>query len=336
MSPAPANQPSTQPTVAVIIPAYNCEPYILAALQSIGQQTRLPERVVVIDDGSTDATAAVVEAFAEQSPFPLTLLRQENRGIAGARNAGMAACHEDLVAFLDGDDTYYPPFLDRAAAALAQHPDLLLCFLDRDVVDAGGRFLRRDLDHPVFRAIAAERLADGVSVLTGNPFLALMPGNVIPIGLMVRRTAFDAIGGFDEEMRLVEDKPFLMRLARLGPFGFLDEPLGIWRRHTSNASGSSNAFRMAYYDDLALAKLERDKLRLQLSEAEMRAMHEQRKRNARHVLYAASNEGRAEFPGLAWSMLRERRAPLGEMAKSFGRYAWRRLTRKRHGLAPSR
>lgn len=325
------NAGSPEPTgglaVAVIIPAFNCGAYILAALQSLAEQTRKPDRVVVVDDGSTDGTAAAVEAFAAHAPFPLTLLRQANRGIAGARNAGMAACSEALVAFLDGDDTYYPTFLERAADALAAHPELSLCFLDRDVVTADGRFIRRDLDNPTFRAIAAERLADGVSVLVGDPFLALMPGNVIPIGLMVRRSAFDAVAGFDEEMRLVEDKPFLMRLARLGRFGFIDEPLGIWRRHGSNASGAGNAYRMAYYDDLALAKIEHDSAKLGLTEAEAKAIHAQRVVNAGSILYAASNEGRAEFPGLAWQSLRARHVTLGAVAKATVRFALRRTLR---------
>lgn len=313
--------------VAVIIPAYNCEAYILAALQSLVQQTSLPARVVVIDDGSTDGTAAIVETFAADAPYPVTLLRQANRGIAGARNAGMAACSEPLVAFLDGDDTYYPSFIERAAGALAAHPDLLLCFLDRDVVTSDGQFIRHDLDNPTFRAIAAERLPDGVSVLVGDPFLALMPGNVIPIGLMVRRSAFDAVAGFDEEMRLVEDKPFLMRLARLGQFGFIDEPLGIWRRHGNNASGSGNAFRMAYYDDLALAKIEQDSTKLGLTETEAAAIRAQRALNAGSILYAASNEGRSEFPSLAWQSLRARRVPIRTVAKAAIRYAARRMLR---------
>lgn len=316
-------------TVAVVIPVYNCAQYIEEALRSIEAQTRQPDRVVVIDDGSTDESGRVIAQFAAQSRLPLTIITQVNRGIAAARNAGIRCCEEDLIAFLDGDDTYYPTFLERAAKALALHPELLLCFLDRDVVNAEGKFIRRDLDHPEFRAIGAERLSDGVSVLTESPFGALVSGNVIPIGLMVRHRAIDEICGFDEEMRFVEDKLFLMRLAKLGKFGFLDEPLGIWRRHGSNSSGPSNAFRMAYYDDLALEKLEQDSGRLELTTEELLALRKQRRTNSATLLYTASNEAHPDFFRVTQTLVKQGRAPWSAVSKACVRYCWRRLTGQR-------
>ena len=319
---------NANPAIAVVIPVYNCARYVEEALRSIDAQTRQPERVVVVDDGSTDATGRIVAQFAAWSKLPLTIVTQQNRGIASARNTGIGRCEEDLIAFLDGDDTFYPTYLERAATALARHPELLLCFMDRDVVDANGTFIRRDLDHPRFRAIDAERLPDGISVLTGNPFLALVPGNVIPIGIMVRHRAIREIHGFDEEMRFVEDKLFLMRLAKLGKFGFLDEPLGIWRRHGSNTSGAANAFRMALYDDLALEKLEQDSVRLGLTADELRVIKLQRRKNSAGLLYAASNEAHSDFFRVALMLVKDGRASWAGVPKACLRYGWRRLTRQ--------
>lgn len=323
----------TRLTVAVVIPTYNCAPYIEEALRSIEAQTWVPERVVVVDDGSTDGTTQVVERFATRSPLPLMVLRQPNRGPAAARNAGIAHCEEDLIAFLDGDDTFYPPLLERAARALAQHPELVLCFMDRDVVDSHGNFMRHDLDHPRFRSIGCERRAEGVSILTESPFMALVAGTVIPMASVVRRRAIEAINGFNEEMRLAEDKLFFMQLSRLGSFGFLDEPLGMWRRHESNTSGPRNAFETMYYADLVLARIEGGLIPLKLTEQELQAIGAQRKENARIVLYAASNEARPEFWRVAWDMIRERRAPYPGLPRACLRYAWRRIRRRRGNAA---
>ena len=187
--------------------------------------------------------------------------------------------------------------------------------------------MRRDLDHPRFRAMPTRRLPDGTSVLTGSPFVTLAAGNVIPIGLMVRRSAFERVNGFDDDQRAVEDKPFLMRLAKLGPFGFLDEPLGIWRRHGTNTSGVTNAYKMTFYNDLALAKLVRDAEQLDLTADELVAIQRERRKNPALLLFAASNEGRPEFFALVSRLIREGRAPWRALPKACLRYGWRRLKR---------
>ena len=316
------------PTVAVVTPVYNCVPYVEEALRSIEAQTRLPQRVVVVDDGSTDGSGRIVANFAAHSRLPLEIVPQPNRGIAAARNAGVERCHEDLIAFLDGDDTFYPTFIERTADVLLRHPELLLCFPDRDVVDEVGNFMRHDLDDAKFRAIASERLPDGVSVLAESPFSALIPGSVIPFGLMVRRAAILEVHGFDEEMQAVEDKLFLMQLAKMGKFGFLDMPLATWRRHnTTTTSGAGNAFRNAFYDDLALEKVEQSAARLGLTSDELAIIRQQRKKNSTGLLYAASNEARPEFFKIVLKLIKERRAPWRRVPKACLRYAWRRAGR---------
>lgn len=313
------------PTVAVVIPVYNCSAFIDEALESIESQTRTPDRVVVVDDGSTDGSGGKVRSFAEGSRLPIEVITQENHGIAAARNVAVARCTEEFIAFLDGDDAFYPSFLERAAGTLCRHRDLVVCFLDRDVVDEEGNFMRRDLDHPDFRAFPVARRADGTSVLEESPFIRLAAGNVIPIGLMVRRSAFEAVGGFDMAQRAVEDKPFLMRLAKLGRFGFIDEPLGIWRRHRANTSGAGNAYTMRLYDDRALESLERDADVLNLTLAELQAIRDERRLNPERLLYTASDEGRTEFFIIAQRLLKEGRTTLGPVWWGCLRYGWRRI-----------
>lgn len=313
-------------TVAVIIPAFNCAEFITETLESLEKQSRLPDEVVVIDDGSTDNTAQLIRSFAYTSHLPVKLVSQVNRGIAGARNAGVAHCTSSFIALLDGDDIFYPKFIERVRQALMDHPELILCFSDRDVVTSDGEFIRRDLDEPGFRKMAAALLPDGVSVLCEDPFLTLLSGNVIPIGnLMLRRTAFEKIGGFDDELRFVEDKPFLMRLAKLGAFGFIDEPLGTWRRHTANTSGAGNAFRMRFYDDLGLEKLQREAARWNLTEEEVAAIRREREKNPARLLYTASEEASPDFFAMAARLAKEGRMPWSPACKALLRYGWRRI-----------
>jgi glycosyltransferase involved in cell wall biosynthesis len=311
-------------TVAVIIPAYNCEDFIVEALDSIARQTEIPDEVVVVDDGSTDRTAELVSAFNSKSALRIILIRQSNQGIAAARNAGIARCSSNWIALLDGDDIFYPSFIEKAKQALLTHPELIACFSDRDVVDGEGEFMRRDLDEPRFRALKAERLDDGVSVLRESPFITLVSGNVIPIGnLMFSRENYDKAGGFDAELRAVEDKPFLLRLAKLGTFGFIDEPLGIWRRHNANTSGSGNNFKMNWYSELGAIKLEAQADALGLDRAEREAIRRQRQRMPARLLYSASASANPAYLKLAVRLLMQGRAGPLLIATSSARYAWR-------------
>ncbi|HET6724738.1 MAG TPA: glycosyltransferase family 2 protein [Gammaproteobacteria bacterium] len=313
-------------SVAVIIPAYNCGGFIIQTLESLERQTVLPDEIVVVDDGSTDNTADLVRTFASRSHLPVSLVSQENRGIAGARNTGVAHCSSTFIALLDGDDVFYPQFLERARCALVDHPELILCFSDRDVVTGEGEFIRRDLDEPRFREMKTSTFVDGVSVLTESPFFSLLPGNVIPIGnLMFRKTAFEKAGGFDDELRAVEDKPFLMRLTKWGLFGFIDQPLGTWRRHTANTSGAANAFKMRFYDDLALEKLEREASRWGWTDDECAAIRNERKKNPAKLLYTASDEANPDFVPMALGLIRDGRTRWPPVFKAFLRYGWRRV-----------
>jgi len=133
------------------------------------------------------------------------------------------------------------------------------------------------------------------------------------------------VQGFDEEMRAVEDKLFLMQLAKLGKFGFLDMPLATWRRHnTTTTSGAGNAYRNAFYDDLALEKIEQRATRLGLTADELATIRAQREKNSTGLLYAASNEARPEFFKVVLKLIKEGRAPWRMVPKACLRYGWRR------------
>lgn len=105
-------------SITVIIPVYNAVPYLAEALESALSQTRPPDEVIVIDDGSTDDSAAVAQGFAS----PVKLVRQDNLGAAAARNRGVELAQGDLLAFLDADDLWLPDKLAQQLAAWQNDP----------------------------------------------------------------------------------------------------------------------------------------------------------------------------------------------------------------------
>ena len=111
------------PAVSVIMPAYNVAPYVGDALRSALAQTFTDLEVLVVDDGSTDATADVVAGIAARDPR-VRLIRQPNRGLAGARNTGLRSARGDVFALLDSDDLWEPEFLAEQVAILRAHPDV--------------------------------------------------------------------------------------------------------------------------------------------------------------------------------------------------------------------
>jgi glycosyltransferase involved in cell wall biosynthesis len=175
------------PLISVVVPAFNAEATIGATLESVRRQTHRAMEVVVVDDGSTDGTARIVERFvAEDSRF--RLLRQQNRGVARARNAGFAASRGAYIAPLDADDLWHPRKLELQLAALqAAGPSVGFVYT----------FFRRiDFDgHVLFDS--------GMSGARGRLFLRHLLSNPVSNGsaLLVRREAWTSADGYSPELQ---------------------------------------------------------------------------------------------------------------------------------------
>ncbi len=135
------------PTVSLVIPAYNAEAYLREALDSAFAQTRPPDEVIVVDDGSGDRTPEIAASYGDR----VRLLRQPNRGEAAARNTGVRVARGDLIAFLDADDTLLP----RCLEAQLRFPEGLRWGLQRAAAERASSLYRR------FRFLAREMLATG-------------------------------------------------------------------------------------------------------------------------------------------------------------------------------
>lgn len=206
-------------SVSVVIPTYNYGRFILEAISSVLDQTRPPSEIIVVDDGSTDETAAVVRTFGEAVRY----IRQDNAGVCAARNRGVTESSSELIAFLDADDRWEPTNLEKQVARFESDEKIGLvhCAM-REFDGESGETIR-------FYMHGSEAgVADNLLLWEGP--LIVVPGSVT-----VTREAFDHVGGFDSRMKVGEDWDFCYRVARLFKIGFVAEPLVNYRSHSAAA-----------------------------------------------------------------------------------------------------
>jgi glycosyltransferase involved in cell wall biosynthesis len=210
------NQP-TAPLVSVVTPCYNQAHFLRDAIESILAQTYRRIELVVVDDGSLDNTAAVV------ADYPLVrCVRQENRGVAEARNVGFGATNGEYVLFVDADDRLAPDAVQAHLRCFAEHSS------------AG------------FVVGAIEQITDDGSyrgrphspVLESEQYEHLLRANHIAntIAVMFRRSVFEALGGFTGYFSPAEDYEFLLRAARAFPSAHHSSVVAYYRRHATNTS----------------------------------------------------------------------------------------------------
>jgi len=209
--------------VSLIIPTFNSGRLVVEAIASALAQTLPPDEIIVIDDGSTDDTQ---ERLAQFSP-PVRCIRQENQGVAAARNRGLAEATGDVIAFLDADDVWFNRKLELQLAALAEHPEI--CMLGTRVINwpAGAApSVAADTDLPIGKVLW-ERL------VVRNYF--------VTSSVIVRRSALEKVGGFDPALRGPEDYDLWIRLAETAQVGNLHLPLTGYRLFLAGSLGKQVA-----------------------------------------------------------------------------------------------
>jgi glycosyltransferase involved in cell wall biosynthesis len=214
---APAS--ATAPLVSAIITTYNYAHFLPSAIEGALAQTYPNVEIVVVDDGSTDDTRAVVSRYAAAG---VHYRYQPNMGAAAARNHGLAVTTGPLVAFCDADDAWIPHKLACQFAHLQRHPDIALVTAHAYACD--------EAMEPLSIVHAARGASEDV-------FEALLVRNVVlnPTCVLAHREALEAIGGFSDLPRW-EDWDTWIRLARRHRVGFIDEPLAYVRRHDASLS----------------------------------------------------------------------------------------------------
>lgn len=226
-----------EPTVSVIIPAYNSEKFIGQAIDSVLSQTYSKLEIVVVNDGSTDNTANVVQQFCYSGR--LNYIEQENKGVASARNVGIRRSGGELIAFLDHDDCWFPKKLEHQVAFILANPAVPWVHSNAYVDFKGSR--------------KSVRWQTGVQ---GHSFRELFVRNQIILStVLLRRVCLEGVGLFNERFGGAEDYDLWLRLAIRYPLGYLDEVLALYRIHESNVSGDS--FHMTNEDLMVIESIVR-------------------------------------------------------------------------------
>jgi glycosyltransferase involved in cell wall biosynthesis len=233
------------PTVSIVLPAYNVESYLEAAVASVGEQTLETWQLVIVDDGSTDATGALADALA-RADDRITVVHQPNGGVSRARNAGLARSdpRTEAVVFLDADDVWEPDALEILTAALDRRPDAAAVYgfprlfddvhtpRPEHIEDAPGQARhavrgRRRARVPVDAPASFEVLCVWPCIMTGGQ-------------LLIRRTAFPDAAPFEPDI-LSQDWLFWLRLSLRGDIAPVQEFV-IRKRERSDSLMRSSRF----------------------------------------------------------------------------------------------
>jgi glycosyltransferase involved in cell wall biosynthesis len=213
-------------TVAVVIPSYNHAHHLDRALASVFAQTVQPADIVVVDDGSTDNLAEVVERHPD-----VRLIRQNNQGLAAARNTGWRACRSDYVVFLDADDRFKPEAIALNLAQFAETPGCGLVY---------GAYSNVDAD------TGRERVAE-LRPPGDDAFAAFLRANIVAMHatVMYPRSVLESVGGFDPGLRAAEDYDLYLRIAFDYPVRCRHEVLAEYVHHGANMSLNSGMMMRA-------------------------------------------------------------------------------------------
>jgi glycosyltransferase involved in cell wall biosynthesis len=199
------------PLVSVIVPVFNGEAHLGKAIASIIEQAHRPIEILVVDDGSTDGSAAIARSFPE-----VTYLHQPNAGVAAARNTGLRRARGELIAFLDQDDRWTPDKLSVQLSFLRAHHDTDFIFAHK------------------LNVLEGEKPAWLASRLVGGAVPGLLPGT-----MLARSSAFHRVGYFDSTFVNGSDSEWVARARDLGLKSEILPEMLLWR-HVHDRNESQN------------------------------------------------------------------------------------------------
>jgi glycosyltransferase involved in cell wall biosynthesis len=205
-----------QPLTSVVIPCYNAGRFLADAIESVLRQTHPAVEIIVVNDGSTDDTAAVAAKYRG-----IRYVEQRNQGVASARNAGLRECRGDYVIFLDADDKLLPHAVETGIDWLRRHPDWAFVAGHVQVVREDGSVHVPAQSHR-----------------GGDSYLALLRSNYIwtPGAVMYRRSVFDTVAGYEAFAGGSADYDLNIRIARRFPIGCHHQVILEYRQHGNNMS----------------------------------------------------------------------------------------------------
>lgn len=280
--------------VSTIIPTYNRAHIICEAVDSALAQTYRHIEVIVVDDGSKDDTLELLKGYGDR----IRVISQANGGPAAARNRGIAVSRGELVAFLDSDDIWLPEKIKQQVILLERAGASVPCCLCNILMKwkSGDR---ASFDIALLKPSAEEGLWLNVDEVLATRSVLFNQG------IIIRREVLDKIGGFDENIRYLEDYEFPLRLSLEGPWAFIKTPLVVWRESMTN-SVYKNSLReevctsqcMVEVFEAHLARVEETGRKLRLR----RSVSRELKRARRHLWAAKLAQSNSWRPALAASV----------------------------------
>jgi glycosyl transferase family 2 len=303
----------TKLRLSVVIPAYNAAPTIRSAVSSALQQTEPCLEVIVVDDGSTDATA---ETVAQLDDRRVQLVSRANGGPAAARNSGIAVARGECIGFLDSDDLWLPTYVERAGRALESASRPGFAYTDAYVFNGSSGQVKRGTAMDALDPPPPDR----------ESFLvALLRRNFVFTSATVPAPVLAEVGGYDEKLALSEEYDLWLRILMAGfdPV-WMGGPLVLYRQHPGQSSHQILAMKRtaaAVYAGLSADQMP--------SDAARQVLHERRRSAEREVAIVAGEAGHASLARRARNLLgraRKRaglthswyRRPPVEVADAFG------------------
>ncbi len=192
--------------VSVVIPLYNREGFIARAIDSVLAQTKSAFEIIVVNDGSTDNSAKILEHYHDK----IVIITQENSGVSAARNVGIKKAKGNWIAFLDSDDTWHPTKLQKQLAYHDSHPSIMISHT-AEIWMRNGKEVKQKKIH---------QKPQGWCFEENVGFCKIAPSTT-----MIARSLFEDVGYFDESLVICEDYDLWLRILRQYELGFLEEEL---------------------------------------------------------------------------------------------------------------
>ena len=246
---------TSRPRVSVVLPIYNGERYLAHAIDSVLAQSYRSYEIVAVNDGSRDWSAEIVKRYL--ASHAIKYVEQENRGVAGARNTGIAHSAGELIALLDQDDVWLPSKLEKQVAFIDAHPEVAMLHARVSCIDGAGRPI--SCKGWIYVDDACGHCAE--VLLSGN--------RIAPMTVVIRRSCLDEVGVFDQAFAPADDWHLWLRIASRFPLGFLDSIVALYRVHDSNESKNQLKMKRA---EIAVMESFRSKHATQFRQMDRRAI----------------------------------------------------------------
>lgn len=215
------------PKVSVIIPAYNCAPYLRSAVESVRAQTYTDYEIIVVDDGSTDGTLELATELAAQTPS-MRVIHIEHAGLARARNVALESMTGRWVALLDGDDVWLPRKLQKCMEYLAEHPQIHVVYHPMSSITAEGKPIRGGNTKRPRQGWVTEKLFHRSFIHDPS--------------VVFHRRVVEECGPFDQSLPVCVGHEFWLRVSMQFPIGMVNETLAQ-RRYVPSSLTLRNSAR---------------------------------------------------------------------------------------------